>query len=75
MKFADDANRGKESVPGRLVLWRRMQGSGPTGIIGQAGEAVPAGYAAWGSAPAEPTYTLAFSPETQALQTQLRRPR
>jgi hypothetical protein len=29
MKFADDANRGKESVPGRLVLWRRMQGGGP----------------------------------------------
>jgi len=27
MKFADDANRGKESVPGRPVLWRRMQGA------------------------------------------------
>ena len=30
MKFADDANRGKKSVPGRPVLWRRMQGGGPT---------------------------------------------
>jgi hypothetical protein len=25
MKFADDANRGKESVPGRPVLWRRIR--------------------------------------------------
>ena len=30
MKFADDANRGKESVPGRPVLWRRMQDGGPS---------------------------------------------
>jgi nicotinate phosphoribosyltransferase len=75
MKFADDANRGKESVPGRLVLWRRMQGGGPTGIIGQEGEAAPAGYEAWGSAPADPKYTLEFSPETQALRTRLRRAR
>jgi nicotinate phosphoribosyltransferase len=75
MKFADDANRGKESVPGRPVLWRRMQGGGPTGIIGQEGEATPAGYEAWGSAPADPKYALEFSPETQALQTKLRRTR
>jgi nicotinate phosphoribosyltransferase len=75
MKLADDANRGKESVPDRLVLWRRMQGGGPTGIIGQEGEATPAGYEAWGSAPADPKYALEFSPETQALQTKLRRAR
>ena len=75
MKFADDANRGKESIPGRPVLWRRMQGGGPTGIIGQEGEATPAGYEAWGAAPADATYALEFSPETQALQTKLRRTR
>jgi hypothetical protein len=57
------------------VLWRRMQGGGPTGIIGQEGEATPAGYEAWGSAPADPKYALEFSPETQALQTKLRRTR
>jgi hypothetical protein len=72
MKFADDANRGKESLPGRLVLWRRMQGGGPTGTIGQEGEA-PAGHEAWGSAPADPKHALEFSPETQALQAKLRR--
>ena len=75
MKFADDANRGKESVPGRPVLWRRMRGSGPTGIIGQEGEAAPAGYEAWGAAPADPKYALEFSSGTQALQTKLRRAR
>jgi nicotinic acid phosphoribosyltransferase len=73
MKFADDANRGKESVPGRPVLWRRMQSGGPTGIIGQEGEAAPAGYEAWGAASADPRYSLEFSAETQALQTKLRR--
>jgi hypothetical protein len=75
MKFADDANRGKESLPGRPVLWRRMKGGGPTGIIGQEGEAVPPGYEAWGAAPADPKYSLEFSPETQVLQTKLRRTR
>jgi len=73
MKFADDANRGKESIPGRPVLWRRMQSNGPTGIIGQEGEAVPAGHEAWGAAPADPKYALEFSAETQALQTRLLR--
>jgi hypothetical protein len=45
------------------------------GIIGQEGEATPAGYEAWGSAPADPRYALEFSPETQTLQTKLRRTR
>ena len=52
-----------------------MQGGGPTGIIGQEGEAVPAGYEPWGSGPADPKYTLELSPETQTLQTKLRRTR
>lgn len=75
MKFADEANRGKESIPGRPVLWRRMRGDGATGIVGQEGETAPAGYEAWGSAPADPRYSLAFSPATQALQEKLRRSR
>jgi len=45
MKFADDTKRAKESVPGRAVRWRRMQG-GPTGIIGQEGGVALAGYEA-----------------------------
>jgi hypothetical protein len=57
------------------VLWRRIQGGAPTGIIGQEGEAAPAGYEAWGAAPADPKYALEFSPETQSLQTKLRRTR
>jgi hypothetical protein len=52
-----------------------MRGSGPTGIIGQEGEAAPAGYEAWGAAPADPKYALEFSSGTQALQTKLRRAR
>ena len=49
-----------------------MQDGGSTGIIGQEGEAAPAGYEAWGSAPADAKYALEFNPETQ-LQTKLRR--
>ena len=51
MKFANDGGAGsaaldgKQSVPGRPVLFRRRDGAqGPYGIIGQEGEAVPAGY-------------------------------
>jgi nicotinic acid phosphoribosyltransferase len=68
-----EARQGKHPRP--PVLWRRMQGGGPAGIIGQENEVVPAGYEAWGAAPADPKYTLAFSPETLALQTKLRRAR
>ena len=42
MKFGNDANRGKQSIPGRPVLWRR-HGSGPIGLIGQEGEAASRG--------------------------------
>jgi hypothetical protein len=75
MKLADDANRGKESIPGRPVLWRRMQGGGATGIIGQQGETAPARYEAWGTAPADSNYALELSPETQILQSKLRKVR
>jgi len=57
------------------VLWRRTQDGGPTRIISQEGEAAPAGYEAWGAAPADPKYTLELSAETQALQNKLRRTR
>lgn len=44
MKFGDAAGSGKRSVPGRPVVWRRLRGAGPLGIIGQSGEAVPDDY-------------------------------
>jgi nicotinic acid phosphoribosyltransferase len=45
MKFGDEAGSGKESVPGKPVVFRRTAGTGPVGIIGQEGEDPPAGYA------------------------------
>ena len=35
---------GKTSTPGRPIVFRRVSGSGPVGLIGQVGEAVPKGY-------------------------------
>ena len=42
MKFSNDA--GKKSLPGEPVVWRRVSGDGPGGIIAQRGESVRAGY-------------------------------
>jgi len=42
MKFSDDS--GKESIPGRPVVFRRIGTSGPVGIVGQVDEACPEGY-------------------------------
>lgn len=45
MKFGNESGSGKQSIPGRPVLFRRSAGgSGPFGIVGQEGEAVPQGY-------------------------------
>lgn len=44
MKFGDERGAGKESVPGQPVVFRRVAGDGPVGLIGQRGEAPPAGY-------------------------------
>ncbi len=44
MKFGNEAASGKRSVPGRPVVWRRLRGSGPIGVIGQAGEPVREDY-------------------------------
>ena len=45
----------------RLMPNSYLQGGGPTGIIGQEGEAALAGYEAWGAAPADPKYSLEFT--------------
>lgn len=85
MKFGNESGGGKQSVPGRPVLFRRRAGaSGPFGVVGQEGEAVPEGYALLTGAPALPTppleqarsvaeadLKLAHSPATQALIDQL----
>lgn len=53
MKFGDERGGGKQSVPGRPVLFRRSAGaSGPFGLVGQEGEAVPSGYSLLTGAPA-----------------------
>jgi nicotinate phosphoribosyltransferase len=44
MKFANETGGGKESVPGRPVVWRRVRGVGPLGIVAQAGEPVVEDY-------------------------------
>lgn len=44
MKFGNAAGSAKRSVPGRPVVWRRLRGEGPIGVIGQAGEPVLENY-------------------------------
>ncbi|MBL9039032.1 MAG: nicotinate phosphoribosyltransferase, partial [Archangium sp.] len=46
MKFGNESGSGKQSVPGRPVVFRRLPGArGPFGIVGQVGESPPDGYA------------------------------
>ncbi len=80
MKFGNESGSGKQSVPGRPVLFRRSAGaSGPFGIVGQEGEAVPPGYALLTGAPAlssvqreaPQSLGLSLSPATQALVDEL----
>lgn len=83
MKFGNESGSGKQSVPGRPVLFRRSAGaSGPFGLVGQEGEAVPPGYALLTGAPAlrSPPLdearavadrSLALSPATQELVDEL----
>ena len=84
MKFGDERAAGKQSVPGRPVVFRRVRGEGPVGLVGQEGEPVPDGYillTGAQEAPAEARYALtvtdariAPSPATRALMdAQLRR--
>ncbi|GMU62328.1 MAG: hypothetical protein AMXMBFR34_40910 [Myxococcaceae bacterium] len=84
MKFGNEAGHGKQSMPGRPVLFRRRAGaSGPFGVVGQEGEAVPEGYELLTGAPASSMprpaelqpgpQALAPSKATQALVDQLTR--
>jgi len=74
MKFGDEAGAGKESVPGRPVVFRRVSGEGPIGIIGQAGESPPAGYALCepGTCPSVLEPKVALSEESKVLIAKLR---
>lgn len=77
MKFAG-ADGGKESLPGRPVVWRRTSGQGPIGIVGQEGEPCPDGYRlltdaeerheAW----PDDGFRVMTSPATDALKSRLR---
>ncbi|RKH32602.1 nicotinate phosphoribosyltransferase [Corallococcus praedator] len=44
MKFGNELTEGKQSVPGTPIIFRRRTGTGPLGLVGQAGEATPQGY-------------------------------
>lgn len=76
MKFGNERSSGKQSVPGKPVLFRRRAGaSGPFGVIGQEGEAVPEGYELLTGAETKPVpprqdqsdLRMSHSPATQAL--------
>ncbi len=75
MKFANETGAGKQSVPGRPVLFRRELpgGPGPVGIVGQEGEQPPVGYsllarpALYSVAESAAASGLAYSEQTQAL--------
>lgn len=85
MKFGNEAGAGKQSIPGRPVLFRRDAGAvGPVGIVGQEGEAAPAGCSlltgsaragavAEARAVAAADQRLEHSPATQALVATCRR--
>jgi nicotinate phosphoribosyltransferase len=80
MKFGDESGTGKESQPGVPVVFRRVAGTGPIGLVGQEGEAPPPGYVALTGAPddvaaPEPEGTVARSPRTLALAEALREQR
>lgn len=44
MKFGNETGLGKQSLPGKPVVFRRSSASGPISIIGQEGERPPQGY-------------------------------
>lgn len=82
MKFGNETGAGKQSIPGRPVLFRRVNGQGPVGIVGQEGEAAPPGYvlAAQSSfsvadarGVAEADQRVEPSPQTQALVAALKK--
>jgi hypothetical protein len=77
MKFGDEANRGKESHPGKPVVFRRVKGVGPVGLVGQEGEPVPEGYTLLTGAlhdltAVDPEGVVARSAQTKVLADALR---
>jgi hypothetical protein len=59
MKFGNESGHGKQSVPGRPIVFRRRSGQGPLGIIGQEGESPPPGYfVLTGSEPQSPSLAV-----------------
>jgi nicotinic acid phosphoribosyltransferase len=67
MKFGDVL--GKQSIPGRPVVWRRMRGDGPQGVIAQEGEQPAEGYAVLTNNPdvaRDANQYHSFNPETDA---------
>ncbi len=83
MKFADEAGGGKESIPGKPIIFRNLRTEAatadlPVGVIAQEGEDIPAGYVKltgehgdWSSL-APKKDTIAHSPKTAELITALR---
>ena len=68
MKFSNDA--GKLSVPGVPVVWRRVSGSGASGVVAQDVEPVPPGYVRLDQVAAQPKpadETVMLSDMTRAL--------
>lgn len=79
MKFGNEQGEGKQSIPGRPVVFRRVSGNGPIGYVGQEGEAAPEGYELLTGAdrPVGPTHAeesgLGLSPQTRAIIEQLKK--
>lgn len=85
MKFGNESGRGKESAPGRPVVFRLRNGNKnlPVGIVGQQGEDCPDGYSLLtNSEPvtdpgfslrlaAKDKFKVHYSPDTLALKTKL----
>jgi len=79
MKFGNELAEGKQSIPGSPVVFRRVSGTGPIGLVGQHGEAAPEGYVLLTGAPSDTTPSVAeeaprvaYTAATQALVDELR---
>ncbi|ATB27798.1 nicotinate phosphoribosyltransferase [Melittangium boletus] len=79
MKFGNELAEGKQSIPGSPVVFRRVSGSGPIGLVGQHGEATPEGYVLLTGASSDTTPPstetaprVAYTAATQALVDGLR---
>jgi nicotinic acid phosphoribosyltransferase len=78
MKFGNEQGEGKQSIPGRPVVFRRVSGEGPIGVVGQEGEVAPEGYALLTGADRPiaghtEDSGLGVSPQTRAIVEQLKK--